>query len=118
MHDPVNHPAHYTQGGVECIDAIEAALGKDQFIGFLRGQVLKYSWRCGLKGDAREDAAKALWYNVRLREALTPAEDPAGKEVLVRMPNGQYTTEQERAGHADGEEVVHSADLRRSSHVA
>ncbi|MBQ9009305.1 MAG: DUF3310 domain-containing protein, partial [Clostridia bacterium] len=25
-HDAVNHPAHYTAGGVECIDAIEAAL--------------------------------------------------------------------------------------------
>ena len=40
MTDPVNHPAHYTQGSVECIDAIESALGPDGFVAFLRGQVI------------------------------------------------------------------------------
>ena len=44
--DMVNHPPHYaeTDNGVECIDAIRAALGREQFIGFLRGQVIKYQW--------------------------------------------------------------------------
>lgn len=40
--DMVAHPPHYTQGSVECIEAIEAALGKEQFRGYLRGNILKY----------------------------------------------------------------------------
>ena len=49
--DMVNHPPHYaeTDNGVECIDAIRAALGREQFIGFLRGQVIRYQWRLGKK---------------------------------------------------------------------
>jgi hypothetical protein len=70
--DMINHPPHYTQGGVECIDAIEAALGIDGFRAFLRGQVIKYLWRAGLKGGAAEDLAKAAWYLNRLQKAHTP----------------------------------------------
>lgn len=72
MPDMVNHPPHYTQGGIECIDAIEAALGPYGFRAFLRGQVLKYLWRVGLKGDAAEDLAKAAWYLNRLQKAHEP----------------------------------------------
>jgi len=62
----VNHPSHYTQGPVECIDAIASALGRDAFIEFLRGQVIKYMWRLGHKGDALKDAEKGTWYASRL----------------------------------------------------
>ena len=72
--DPVNHPAHYTAGSIECIDAIESALGRDGFVAFLRGQVIKYSWRLGRKGDSLEDAQKALWYQRRLVETLSKEE--------------------------------------------
>jgi hypothetical protein len=75
MADQVNHPPHYNQGGIECIDAIEAALGRDGFIAFLRGQVLKYQWRLGHKDAASQDAAKAHWYSDRLVKLLA-AEDP------------------------------------------
>jgi hypothetical protein len=64
--DDVNHPSHYTQGSIECIDAIASALGHDAFIEFLRGQVIKYMWRLGRKGDARQDAEKGTWYANRL----------------------------------------------------
>ena len=40
--DQVNHPSHYTQGPIECIDAIASALGHEAFVQFLRGQVIKY----------------------------------------------------------------------------
>jgi len=69
--DPVNHPAHYTQGPVECIDAIASALGHDAFIQFLRGQVIKYMWRLGHKGDALQDAEKGTWYASRLVAELS-----------------------------------------------
>lgn len=71
MSDHVNHPSHYNQGGIECIDAIEAALGREGFIAFLRGQVIKYQWRLGLKDHPAQDAAKAHWYSARLQHALT-----------------------------------------------
>ena len=67
---PVERPAHYASGAVECIDAIESALSPDGFIGFLRGQVIKYQWRMGQKGDPAEDAAKARWYATRLETFL------------------------------------------------
>lgn len=60
-HDPVSHPAHYTSGGIECIDALKAALTWEEFQGFCKGNVLKYVWRANLKGGD-EDLKKALWY--------------------------------------------------------
>lgn len=59
-HDAVNHPSHYTAGGIECIDCIKAALGEN-FIGFLIGNVIKYSYRYRNK-NGLEDLKKARWY--------------------------------------------------------
>ena len=65
--DPVNHPTHYTHGGVECIDAIEAALSSqtDPTNAFLTGQAIKYLWRWPVK-NGLEDLRKAKWYLDRL----------------------------------------------------
>jgi len=65
--DPVNHPPHYTQGDIECIDAIRAALGRDGFIAFCVGNSIKYSWRYRHKGGV-EDLKKAEWYINRANE--------------------------------------------------
>lgn len=70
MTDPIHHPAYYNAGSIECIDAIEEALGPEGFVAFLRGQVIKYNWRLGLKGPAAEDAGKAAWYAQRLVKTL------------------------------------------------
>ena len=59
--DPVNDPPHYTQGEIQCIDAIMAALTEEEFRGFVKGNVLKYVWRERLKGGT-ESLAKAKWY--------------------------------------------------------
>ena len=45
MSDMVDHPPHYNQAGVECIDAIEAALGAENFEFYLQGNGMKYLWR-------------------------------------------------------------------------
>ena len=68
--DPVNHPEHYTQGDIECIDAIRSQSTPEEFQGFLRGQITKYNWRLGLKGNALEDAQKTQWYLNKLIELL------------------------------------------------
>jgi len=64
--DPVNHPQHYTRGGIECIDAIAAAVqdlpGKEAW---LVGQIIKYVWRYKWKNGA-EDLEKARFYLDRL----------------------------------------------------
>lgn len=68
QNDTVNHPSHYADTEIECIDAIKAALGATEFIGYLRGNVMKYLWRYQLKGDPGQDLAKAKWYLERLQK--------------------------------------------------
>lgn len=67
--DVVNHPEHYTQGGIECIDAEKAALG-DLFMGFLIGNALKYLWRFRHK-NGLEDLKKAKWYLEKAIEEMS-----------------------------------------------
>ena len=60
---PVNHPAHYNQGGIECIDAIQSATsGLPACEAFFIGNALKYLWRYNYKGHPVEDLEKAVWY--------------------------------------------------------
>jgi hypothetical protein len=57
VHDPVNHPKHYTEhpSGIECIQITE-------HMSFSLGNALKYIWRADLKNNAVEDLQKAVWY--------------------------------------------------------
>jgi len=55
--DQVNNPAHYTDGGIQTIDFIEA-----KGLNFHLGNVVKYISRAGKKGDNLEDLLKAQWY--------------------------------------------------------
>jgi hypothetical protein len=55
--DMVNSPPHYTAGGVETIDFIEA-----KGLNYNLGNAVKYITRAGLKGDRVEDLKKAKWY--------------------------------------------------------
>jgi len=63
--DPVNSPTHYNSGKLECIEAMEAMLNPEEFIGYLRGNSLKYRWRFRYKNGI-EDLYKARWYEDRL----------------------------------------------------
>ena len=63
--DLVNHPAHYTAGGIETIDFIEA---KD--LNYRLGNAVKYITRAGKKdSDPVQDLEKAAWYLKREIEA-------------------------------------------------
>ena len=59
--DAVQHPSHYTQGGVECIDAIRASMNADGFCDYCKGNIIKYIWRWRDKGGV-EDLRKASVY--------------------------------------------------------
>jgi len=63
--DMVNSPPHYNASGIECIDALRAALGEG-FEFYLQGNVMKYLWRYRYK-NGTQDLEKAKWY----LEALT-----------------------------------------------
>lgn len=69
--DNINHPSHYTQGGIECIDAITAAtVGKTGIEAVCVANVIKYLWRYEEK-NGLEDVKKARWYLERLINELS-----------------------------------------------
>ena len=68
--DMVNHPQHYTQGGIECIDALKAAtVGKRGIEAVCVANVIKYLWRYEEKNGI-EDIRKAKFYIERLLKEL------------------------------------------------
>ena len=73
MNDPVNNPRHYTSGKIECLDAIEAMSGFEDFCGYLRASIVKYLWRAKSKGKVLEDVRKAQFYMNKLVAALEVA---------------------------------------------
>lgn len=73
-YDMVNHPSHYTHGGIECIDAIKAAtVGKTGIEAVAVANVVKYLWRYEEK-NGLEDVKKARWYLERLINELSEGE--------------------------------------------
>lgn len=89
MHDPIN-PSHYTDGSIECIEAIEASMGVYAFKGFLRGNCMKYLWRHEHK-NGLEDLRKCKWYLERLigvvegEAALRERIQQASKEAMEAL---------------------------------
>ena len=67
--DLVNNPTHYNRHGIECIQAIRAALSDEQFRGACKANVIKYIWRENYKNQD-EDLKKALWYLNKLVSEL------------------------------------------------
>ena len=69
MVDAVNSPEHYTEGDIECIDAIEASMSPTEFQGYCKGNALKYLWRYRHQ-NGLEDLRKAEVYLKWLTESL------------------------------------------------
>ena len=70
LKDNIN-PKHYKRGAIECIDAIQASLSKEQFKGYLKASAIKYLWRYEQKNKGNqdkivEDLQKADWFLQRL----------------------------------------------------
>ena len=57
-HDPVKSPAHYTQGKIECHQAIREALGNDGYCHWCIGNIYKYLWRHKHKDNPIQDLEK------------------------------------------------------------
>ena len=72
--DMVNHPSHYTQGSIECIDALKAAtVSKTGIEAVCTANAIKYLWRYEEKNGI-EDVKKARWYIDRLIKELEEKE--------------------------------------------
>ena len=68
--DAVNSPEHYNMLDIEAINLIEMSMTKEEFLGYLKGNVLKYIIRYKHKGKAGEDLDKGKWYLDRLRNKI------------------------------------------------
>ena len=68
--DLVNHPPHYNNGGVECIEYIKQQLGSEGFRSYLEGSIIKYIHRFKFKNQNIRDLEKSVWYTNRLIEEL------------------------------------------------
>lgn len=65
--DAVN-PSHYQVAGIpEAIEIMQHLMTKEQLEGFLWGNIIKYAYRYGRKGDKAETAGKIAWYANQLK---------------------------------------------------
>jgi hypothetical protein len=72
--DTVNHPSHYADGKIECIDAIDVVCADlPSEFAYYTGTILKYIWRWNKKNGV-EDLRKARWYLNRLIVKLEPTD--------------------------------------------
>lgn len=87
MNNTVNHPKHYNQGRIECIEYI-----LDKEMNFCRGNAVKYITRAGLKDPDKEieDLEKAIFYLNREIERL---KDKNLKNAVVKV-NAGYEIQQ------------------------
>lgn len=71
--DIVNHPSHYTQGSIECIEAIKAATVNLKGIeAVCTANAIKYLWRWKEKNGVT-DLDKAIWYINKLKKEVENA---------------------------------------------
>jgi hypothetical protein len=61
---------HYKDMPIQPWEVMECVLSEQEFIGFLKGNIIKYSMRAGHKGDAKLDLEKAKHYRQKLQEIL------------------------------------------------
>ena len=87
MSTPINcidAPAHYNQGAVECVDAMESAFGKERLKIFCTLQAFRYVWRCHDHEDGYTSSMrKASWF---IHKALQL--DRASQPSTPRMNEG------------------------------
>lgn len=65
--DNVNHPSHYNNGGMECIDEMILIFGVEATKHFCLLNAWKYRYRANHK-NGQEDLNKANWYIAKYKE--------------------------------------------------
>lgn len=95
MNNAVEHPKHYRLEGInEVLDVIRYALSEEEYLGFLKGNVIKYVLRAPYKGELEQDWAKASYYADLVKKSSDRISDEeksneedfeAEEEELLRM---------------------------------
>lgn len=67
MEDAINPSRYKVEGLPEAIDIMNHLMTPEQFEGFLWGNIMKYAYRFGRKGDKGETAGKIAWYANQLK---------------------------------------------------
>ena len=67
--DTVNHPSHYTNGGMECIDEMILVFGKEDVANFCVCNAWKYR-RSALSKNGDQDIQKSNWYMNKYKELM------------------------------------------------
>ena len=65
--DVVNHPSHYTNGGMECIDEMILVFGEEAVMHFCICNAWKYRKRAMYK-NGQQDMDKSDWYLAKFKE--------------------------------------------------
>lgn len=82
--DNVNHPQHYTECSIECIDAMYVAYGWKAVFDFCKCNAFKYLWRFKNK-NGLEDINKAKWYCKEAVCIVPPEVDYEGLKEIYRL---------------------------------
>lgn len=84
MSDPIN-PNHYQRDGMECIDAIKAAVQNlSGAEAYCTGSAIKYLWRWKEKGG-KDDLNKAIWF---IKDMIAEIEDQELQDELHDKSRG------------------------------
>ena len=65
-----NNNKHYKKCLIEPFYLMENILTVDEFIGFLKGNIIKYAMRAPFKGDSEKDIEKYVYYSSLLHQVL------------------------------------------------
>ena len=93
--DIINSPMHYKVGGYEAIDVIRAKLTPEEFLGYCKGNVLKYLMRANYKGHHDNDIGKAEWY---MKECKIASQDIESMESSTGAGQVRTTREGSEVG--------------------
>lgn len=112
MNDNVTHPSHYTQGGIECIDAIRASLGDRAFADYCKGNIIKYLWRYRSKNGV-EDLRKAGMYLTWMLDTEERAEAERRAEEKTVSDEDVGNLEELESLHKEAAEAMKRIVMRR-----
>lgn len=65
-----NYDEHYNTSNHQSIEVMQANMTHEEFIGHLKGNIIKYALRMGRKDDVKKEAAKIRRYAQWLEQAV------------------------------------------------
>ena len=81
MNSAVEHPKYYRLEGIkEVLDVSRYALSEEEYLGFLKGNVIKYALRAPYKGELEQDWEKASYYADLVKNEQAPEEEKLTEE--------------------------------------